>query len=55
MKAPSGRIHIFGICCVLQGSELNPKLTGMLGLDAGFRAGFEKLLQPLVPEAFDHV
>ena len=54
MKPPSQSTHIFRLLGVVQREQLQPKLAGMLWLNAGFRPGFKELFQPTVAEAPDH-
>jgi hypothetical protein len=54
MKFPSGNVHLFGPHDGIQSGKLRVQLGGVTGLNSGLRAGQEKLLDPLMPEAADH-
>ncbi|CAN5209240.1 hypothetical protein BH20ACI2_BH20ACI2_24450 [soil metagenome] len=54
MQSPSRSVHILWPFRIVQSKELSLQFPGMFRLDAGFRAAFEKLLDPAVSKALDH-
>lgn len=54
MQFPSWRIHIERRFRIVEREQLQPKLGGMLRLDASLGAGAEEFLQAPVPEASNH-
>jgi hypothetical protein len=54
MKPPPRSIHIFRPLGIVKCEQLQPKLVGMLRLNAGFRPGFKELFQATVAKALDH-
>jgi hypothetical protein len=55
VKMPSWLIHVLSTPGEVQSLEKNPHLRGMIGLNSGFASGEEKLLNPRVSEASDHL
>ena len=54
VEARSWEIHIFDSLRRLEPVEYIRQLPGLFGLDAFLRPVVEKVLQPFMPEAFDH-
>lgn len=55
MQPPSRQIHVVGFSRNIQSRQLPTEFGRMVRLNSGPAAGFEKRLQPLVPEGFDHL
>ncbi len=54
MQPPAGCVHVLLGSGVVEGSQLQSQLVGMLGLNSRLGPSLEELLDILVPKALDH-
>lgn len=54
MQHQSRQCHVFRFCCRVELGKYQPQAVGVLRLNSGFAAGFEKPLQPFVQDSTDH-